>query len=65
MSEPSEAEDVKLISSLFSPQKRLIEGVIQELEADPQGAFIRAHHAVNRMLPVWRKSARLVFGEAQ
>lgn len=32
MSSPSEAEDVKLISSLFSTQKELIDNIIGELE---------------------------------
>lgn len=32
MSDPHEAEDVKLISSLFSPQNELIDKVIAELE---------------------------------
>ncbi len=32
MSTPSESEDVKLISSLFSPKKELIRRVIEELE---------------------------------
>ena len=32
MSDPYEAEDVKLISSLFSPQKQLIDKVVSELE---------------------------------
>jgi hypothetical protein len=31
MSEPSEAEDVKLICSLFSPQKSMVEEVSQEM----------------------------------
>lgn len=32
MSIPRKAEDVKLISSLFSPEKTLVDGVIDELE---------------------------------
>ena len=32
MSTPSQAEDVKLISSLFSPKEQLIDKVIEELE---------------------------------
>ena len=32
MSSPREAEDVKLISSIFSPHKELIDRVIGELE---------------------------------
>ncbi|MBW1804141.1 MAG: DUF4416 family protein [Deltaproteobacteria bacterium] len=45
MSEPKEADEVKLVSSLFSPEKALLEQVIRELE-DLFGNALEQHYLV-------------------
>ena len=64
MSSPREAEDVKLISSLFSPRKDLIEKMIQELEGllgptdwvSPECLFDRTRYYEREMgWPLYRR----------